>query len=70
MQLMIRREHRHIAKTFRRIASLLRGYDVPPNAGIRYRAPIVGFRELTLLKIQHVQKEVVVYFRALALEES
>jgi iron-sulfur cluster repair protein YtfE (RIC family) len=64
----IRREHRNFAKTFRRIAELLCDYEIPVNAGNKYRNLVYGFRDLEAFKLQHMQKEDIVYSQALALE--
>jgi iron-sulfur cluster repair protein YtfE (RIC family) len=65
----MRWEHRQFAKVFRQIAALLRDYEMPANAGQKYRALVHGFRDLEANKLQHMRKEEIVYSRALALEK-
>ena len=65
----IRREHRYFAKALRRIATLLRGYELPRNAGHKYRELVHGFRELEAYKLRHMENEGIVYSRALAIEQ-
>jgi iron-sulfur cluster repair protein YtfE (RIC family) len=43
---VMNREHRQFAKAFQRIAKLLRGYQIPDNAGQKYRDLVQGFRDL------------------------
>ena len=62
-------EHRHFAKAFRRIANLLRDYQIPANAGQKYRDLVQGFRDLEAYKLQHMRHEDIMYSRALALEK-
>jgi iron-sulfur cluster repair protein YtfE (RIC family) len=64
----VRREHRHFRKSFRQIAELLSNYEISGNSGQRYVNLIHGFRNLESLKLKHMQKEEIVYRRALALE--
>jgi iron-sulfur cluster repair protein YtfE (RIC family) len=64
-----RREHRYFAKALRRIATLLRGYELPRNAGHKYRELVQGFRELEAYKLRHMENEGIVYSRALAIEQ-
>jgi iron-sulfur cluster repair protein YtfE (RIC family) len=66
---VLRREHRCFAKEFRRIANLLRDYAIPISAGQKYRDLVHGFRELQAFKLQHMQKENILYSRALAIEK-
>lgn len=66
---VMRREHRHFAKAFRRIAVLLRDYQIPANAGQKYRDLVQGFRDLEAYKLQHMKHEDIMYSRALALEK-
>ena len=65
----IRREHCHFAKALRRIAALLRGYELPRNAGHNYRELVQGFRELEAYKLRHMEDEAIVFSRALVLEK-
>ena len=53
---VMKREHRHFAKAFRRIAKLLRDYQIPANAGQKYRDLVQGFRDLEAFKLQHMQQ--------------
>lgn len=64
----MRREHRHYAKVLRRIAVLLREYELPHNVPHTYRELIHGFRELEAFKLRHMESEVDLYSRALAFE--
>jgi iron-sulfur cluster repair protein YtfE (RIC family) len=66
---VLRQEHRYFAKEFRRIAKLLRDYEIPLNAGQKYRDLVHGFRELEAFKLQHMKNENIVYSRALILEK-
>ena len=66
---VLRREHRYFAKEFRRIAKLLRDYEIPRYAGHKYRDLVHGFRELEAFKLQHMKNENIVYSRALAAEK-
>jgi len=66
---VMKREHRHFAKAFRRIAVLLRDYQIPANAGQKYRELVQGFRDLEAYKLQHMKHEDMMYSRALALEK-
>ncbi len=60
----MRREHRHFAEAFRRIAALLRGYELPANAGQKYRDLVQGFRNLEAFKLEHMRREDIMYSRA------
>jgi len=66
---VMKREHRQFAKAFRRIAILLRGYQIPANAGQKYRDLVQGFRALEAYKLQHMKHEGIMYCRALAIEK-
>jgi iron-sulfur cluster repair protein YtfE (RIC family) len=65
----MKREHRHFAKAFRRIAVLLRDYQIPANAGQKYRDLVQSFRDLEAYKLQHMKHEDIMYSRALSLEK-
>jgi iron-sulfur cluster repair protein YtfE (RIC family) len=65
---VLRREHRHFRTSFRRIAELLSNYEIPVNSGQKYVNLVHAFRKLESLKSKHMQKEEIVYRRALALE--
>jgi iron-sulfur cluster repair protein YtfE (RIC family) len=64
---VLRREHRYFRKSFRRIAELLSNYEIPANSGQKYVNLVHGFRKLESLKLKHMQKEEILYRRALAL---
>jgi iron-sulfur cluster repair protein YtfE (RIC family) len=66
---VVKREHRHFAKAFRRIALLLRDYQIPANAGQKFRDLVQDFRDLEAFKLKHMQHEDIMYTRALALEK-
>lgn len=66
---VLRREHRLFAKEFRRIAKLLREYEIPRHAGHKYRQLVHGVRELEAFKHRHMKNENIVYSRALAAEK-
>ena len=66
---VMKREHCHFANAFRRIDKLLRGYQIPANAGQKYRDLVQGFRDLEAYKLQHMRHEDIMYSRALALEK-
>jgi iron-sulfur cluster repair protein YtfE (RIC family) len=64
----MRREHRYFRKSFRRIAELLCYYEIPVTRGQKYVNLVRGFHDLVSLKMKHMQKEEVMYRRALILE--
>ncbi len=65
----MRRDHRYFRKSFRQIAELLGNYEIPRNSGQSYVRLVHGFQRLESLKLEHIQKEDVVYSRALMVEK-
>lgn len=64
----LRREHQYFRESFRQIAKLLRNYEIPRHSGQTYVKLVRGFQQLESFKLKHMEKEEVVYSRALALE--